>query len=214
MIQIDDAGSGSLVGGTCIGVLRKETGEYYYEIIPVHLFNEDNFKNKLYIYYTTKIVKNAFKKLSVDASEEINICQGYMFEDTRKYLKRKSYDYSNLKIEEPLQSLIEKTFEEYTINLGLPRDFITYTKYPFHFHRLLKWVYADYNSRIELCKTGWKSWHKYSNIEVESYYDKLLKSNFICLRCGRKIPDNSSVKVIKFYSNRTNYVYIHRSCGK
>ncbi len=214
MIQIDDAGSGSLVGGTCIGVLREETGEYYYEIIPVHLFNEDNFKNKLYIYYTTKIVKNAFKKLSVDASEEINICQGYMFEDTRKYLKRKAYDYSNLKIEEPLQSLIEKTFEEYTINLGLPRDFIMYTKYPFHFHRLLKWVYADYNSRIELCKTGWKSWHKYSNIEVDTYYDKLLKSNFICLKCGRKIPDNSSVKVIKFYSNRVNYVYVHKNCGK
>lgn len=214
MIQIDDAGSGSLVGGTCIGVLREETGEYYYEIIPVHLFNEDNFKNKLYIYYTTKIVKNAFKKLLVDASEEINICQGYMFEDTRKYLKRKAYDYSNLKIEEPLQSLIEKTFEEYTINLGLPRDFITYTKYPFHFHRLLKWVYADYNSRIELCKTGWKSWHKYSNIAVDTYYDKLLKSNFICLKCGRKIPDNSSVKVIKFYSNRVNYVYVHKNCGK
>lgn len=214
MIQIDDAGSGSLVGGTCIGVLREETGEYYYEIIPVHLFNEDNFKNKLYIYYTTKIIKNAFKKLSVDATEEINICQGYMFEDTRKYLKRKAYYYSNLKIEEPLQSLIEKTFEEYTINLGLPRDFIAYTKYPFHFHRLLKWVYADYSSRIELCKTGWKSWHKYSNIAVETYYDKLLKSNFICLKCGKKIPDNSSVKVIKFYSNRTNYVYIHKSCGK
>lgn len=212
MIQIDDAGSGSLVGGTCIGVLRKETGEYIYEIIPVHLFNEANFKNKMYIYYTTEIVKDALKKLTTTKKEKIHICQGYMFEDARKFLTKENYNFSSSKIEEPLQSLIEKTFENYTISLGLPRDFITYTKYPFHFHRLLKWVYADYNNRISLCKTGWKSWHKYSNIAVEVYYDKLLKSNFTCLRCGRKIPDNSSVKVIKFFSNRDNYVYVHKHC--
>jgi hypothetical protein len=212
MIQIDDAGSGSLVGGTCIGILRKETGEYHYRIIPVHLFNEANFKNKTYIYYTTEVVKNALKKLSVRKKEEILICQGYMFEDTRKFLAREKYSFSNSKIEDPLQSLIEKTFENYTISLGLPRDFISYTKYPFHFHRLLKWVYADYDNRIKLCKTGWKSWQKYRIINVEVYYDKLLKSNFICLRCGKKIPDNSSVKVIKFFSNRQNYVYLHKHC--
>jgi hypothetical protein len=212
MIQIDDAGSGSLVGGTCIGVLRKETGEYYYEIIPVHLFNETNFKNKMYIYYTTEIVKHAFKNLSVKEREQIYICQGYMFDDARKFLAQTKYKFKSSKIEEPLQSRIEKTFEDYAISLGLPRDFITYTKYPFHFHRLLKWVYADYDNRIMLCKTGWKSWHKYSNIDVEEYYDKLLKSNFICLKCGRKIADNSSVKVIKFFSNRDNYVYVHKHC--
>lgn len=213
MIQIDDAGSGSLVGGTCIGALRKETGEYYYEIIPVHFFNEDNFKNKRYIYYTTEIVKNALKKLSVKKKEKIYICQGYMFEDARKYLGQVNYNYINSKIEEPLQSLIEKTFENYAISLGLPRDFLAYTKYPFHFHRLLKWVYADYGNRIKLCKTGWKSWRKYGNINVEVYCDKLLNSNYVCLKCGRKIPDNSTVRVIKFFSNRCNYVYIHKDCN-
>ena len=142
MIQIDDAGSGSLVGGTCIGILRKETGEYYYEILPVQLFNETNFKNKSYIYYTTNAVKNAFEKLSVKKGERIYVCQGYMFEDTRRFLVRSGYTFTNSKIEEPLQSLIEKTFENYTISLGLPRGFIAYTKYPFHFHRLLKWVYV------------------------------------------------------------------------
>lgn len=212
MIQIDDAGSGSLVGGTCIGVLRKETGEYYYEVIPVYLFNEVNFKNKMYIYYTTEIVKNALKMLSVSKKERVYMCQGYMFEDAKKFLAKENYNFTNSKIDEPLQSLVEKTFENYTISLGLPRDFITYTKYPFHFHRLLKWVYADYDNRTKLCKTGWKSWHRYSNIDVEIYFDKLLKSNFVCLKCGKKIADNSGVKVIKFFSNRHNYVYVHKQC--
>lgn len=212
MIQIDDAGSGSLVGGTCIGILRKETGEFYHEILPIQLFKDANFINKVYVYYTTKIVMNALRRLHMKKNEKILICQGYMFEDTRKYLAQNNYNFSSSKIEDPLQSLIEKTFEDYTVSLGLPREFIAYTKYPFHFHRLLKWVYADYDNRVILCKTGWKSWQKYSDIKVEVYYDRILKSNYVCLRCGKKISDNSNVKVIKFYSNRYNYVYVHKHC--
>ena len=34
MIQIDDSGSGSLIGGTCIGAIRVETGDYAYDFIP------------------------------------------------------------------------------------------------------------------------------------------------------------------------------------
>ncbi|HCJ56803.1 MAG TPA: hypothetical protein DHV55_05190, partial [Clostridiaceae bacterium] len=70
MIQIDDAGSGSLIGGTCIGALRCETGEYYYEIIPPILYDKTNFKNKSYLYYTTQIVKNALEILQVNENEE------------------------------------------------------------------------------------------------------------------------------------------------
>ena len=212
MIQIDDAGSGSLVGGTCIGVLRSETGEFFYEVIPVHLFNHVNFKSKAYIYYTTEVIKHAIEKLSIDKKEKIQICRGYMFEDARKYLAEEGFCFENSKIDEPLQSLIEKTFEDYAVSLGLPWDFISYTKYPFHFHRLLKWVYADYDNRVGLCKTGWKSWQKYGGIKAEFYCDKLLKSSFVCLKCGKRIPDNSEVKVIKFFSNRFNYVYVHKKC--
>lgn len=214
MIQIDDAGSGSLVGGTCIGAIRSETKEFYYEIIPVRLFDKNNFKKKIYIYYTTDIVKNALQKLKVGKEEKICICRGYIFEDARRYLEKNNYNYCNSKIEEPLQSLIEKTFEEYAISLGLPREFISYTKYPFHLQRLLKWVYADYEKRVKLCKTGWKSWNKYSNADTVVYFDKLLKSNYVCLKCGKKIEDNTHVKVIRFRSNRDNYVYVHKNCKK
>ncbi|MFZ5351922.1 MAG: hypothetical protein ACOZCL_04250 [Bacillota bacterium] len=213
MIQIDDAGSGSLIGGTCIGVLRQDTNEYHYEIVPVKYYNKANFAKKLYIYYTTDVVKNALTKLNASKEEPIFICQGYMFEDARKYLHDNGYKYYSTKIGDPLQTLVEKTFEEYTFSLGLPRDFILYTKYPFHFHRLLKWVYADYHNRVSLCKTGWKSWEKYSNLSKQIYYDKVLKSNYICLKCGKKIANNSDVKVIKFYSNQLHHVYIHRNCN-
>ena len=65
MIQIDDAGSGSFVGGTCIGVYRPETNEYYFDIIPVELYNEENMPKKLYLDAVTDIVRKAFDLLYV-----------------------------------------------------------------------------------------------------------------------------------------------------
>jgi hypothetical protein len=212
MIQIDDAGSGSLIGGTCIAALRTETGDFYNEIIPVNLFNKENFKDKSYIYYTTEIIARAIKNLEISKDEPICICQGYIFEDARSYLKKNDYNFSKGKIVDPLQTLVEKTFEEYTISLGLPREFISYTKFPFHLHRILRWVYADYNKRVPLCKTGWKSWNKYCSLPTQTYYDKIMRSNYTCLKCGQKINDNSSVKVMRFIIDKPNYVYLHKHC--
>lgn len=85
MIQIDDAGSGSLVGGTLIGAIRVETKEYYGDLIPIKLYNEKYFKKKLYLEYTNRIIKDAINQLKIGKNEQINICQGYMFDNVRKY---------------------------------------------------------------------------------------------------------------------------------
>lgn len=212
MIQIDDAGSGSLIGGTCIGVIRVETNEFYYEFIPIKFYSKENFSKKLYLDYVVVIVKRLLKKLNVNKKEPIEVCQGYMFDKLRKWLKKENYNYISTKIGDPLQTKIEYTFEEYAISLGLPRDFIAYTKYPFHFHRLLKWVYADYENRKKLCKTGWKSWNKYENIKTKIEFDFLDKSKYICLKCGKPILNNCKVKKIKYISNRPTVIYIHYNC--
>lgn len=212
MIQIDDAGSGSLVGGTYIGLLRIETGEHYFGIIPLKFYNECNFKKKLYLQYACKIVDDGIKKIKLGDREKVQICQGYMFDEVRKYLSVNNIDFDSVKIGEPLQTIIEKAFENYTISLGLPDNFIKYTKYPFHFHRLLRWVYADYYNRKKLCKTGWKSWQKYGHLNVEKYSDILYNKNYYCLKCGRKILQASPVNVIKYFSNMPNTIYIHKRC--
>lgn len=212
MIQIDDAGSGSLIGGTCIGVLRKETMEYYYEIIPIELYRDSSFNKKKYLDYVVIIVSNLLRKLNVDTTEEIQICRGYMFDNLRKWLSRENYNYLSCKIEEPLQSIIESTFENYCLSLGLFKNYIRFNKYPFHFHTILKWVYADYEKRKDLCKTGWKSWRKYGNLKPSIYETIALKSNIICLKCGKEIKRNSKVKAITYISNRKTTIIIHDNC--
>lgn len=212
MIEIDDAGSGSLIGGTCIGILKRETDKFFYEIIPLSLYTPENFSKKLYQDYVIKIAKKAFDKFNVTKNEEIYVCKGYIFDKLREWLKNQSYKYQNTKIQNPLQTLVERTFENYVVSLGLPRDYITYTKYPFHFHKLLKWVYADYENRANLCKTGWRSWQKYGNLPVNVSYGYLENSKFYCLKCGKKIPDKSFVKILTYKSNRNNTIYIHDRC--
>ena len=71
MIQIDDAGSGSLVGGTCIAALRIETGEYKYDFIPVSLYQNGNFYRKLYLEKSKEIVISLLKELKVSKDEEM-----------------------------------------------------------------------------------------------------------------------------------------------
>jgi len=212
VIQIDDAGSGSLVGGTCIGALRIETNEYVYDFVPVSLYQNGNFRTKKYLKKTESIVLELLKKLNASKEEKILICQGYMFDSARKALKKYGYNFISGKIEDPLQSLIEETFRNYTLELGVPPQYVKYTKYPLHFHRILRWVYANYQERYKLCKTDWKSWNKYGNLEVKISYDILYKKNYTCLRCGKKITPGIKVKVLEYVSNCPNTIYLHDKC--
>lgn len=212
MIQIDDAGSGSFVGGTCIGLYRPETNEYYFDIIPVSLYSRENFRKKYYLDFVVDIVVDGFKALDVGLDETIEICRGYMFDKLKHWLTEKGYFWYGTHITGHFQDLVEKNFELYTIKLGLPESYIKYTRYPFHFHKLLKWVYADFDNRIGLCKVGWKSWAEVENNKPIESVATIDSSNFSCMYCGKRIRKGSRVRVITFITNRENSVYLHLKC--
>jgi len=212
MIQIDDAGSGSFVGGTCIGVYRPETNEYFFEIIPVELYNKENFKYKYYLDEVVNIVSDAFKAMNVSKNETIEICRGYMFEKLRKWLDNQGYCWYMTQISGRVQEIVEKNYTLYAIKLGIPKAYIQYTKYPFHFHKLLRWVFADFDNRINMCKTGWQSWNKYEHIKPTLSYDIMKQPNIFCLKCGKRIKKGSNIKVLSFTSIREQFIYLHENC--
>jgi len=123
VIQIDDAGSGSLVGGTCIGVMRVETNEYHYDIIPLECYTKDNFSNKLYMKKATEIAVKYLNMMNVGKKEEICVCRGYMFDCLRDYLKTNGYNYKSTKILNPLQDKIEKLLKITLYHWGFLKDF-------------------------------------------------------------------------------------------
>lgn len=212
MLQIDDAGSGSFVGGTCIGIYRPETNEYFFDIIPVEFYNKENFRKKIYLDEVVNIASRAIKSFEPARGEVIEICRGYMFERLKYWLDDNGYRWYSTQITGRIQEIVEKSFELYTERLGLPWQYIKYTRYPFHFHKLLRWVYADFDNRIKLCKVGWKSWQKIEGTVPEITQACMCTSSFACMKCGRYIKPRSEVKVIRFVSNREHYVYLHEKC--
>lgn len=135
-----------------------------------------------------------------------------MFDRLRPWLDQNCYHWKSTQITGTLQDNVEKTFERYTVSLGFPKQYITYTKYPFHFHRILRWVYADYDNRVKLCKVGWKSWEKYGGLPVEITYETMPDKAYNCLKCGNILEPNSNVKVLKYMSNKLNTIYLHEDC--
>jgi hypothetical protein len=212
LIEIDDAGSGSLVGQTCIGVLRKETGKYLCGFIDLKYYQPESFKQKAYLREVINITKNIFEKLKVPKKEPIIICQGYIFDLLREWLTIQGYNWRSGKIEGLLQQKVESSFASHAISLGLPENYIKYTRFPFHFHRLLKWVYADYKNRSNYCKKGWPSWQRYGYLHLDISYGILRNYHYYCLKCGKKILPKSEVKIIKYVSNRPTTLYLHKDC--
>jgi len=212
MIEIDDAGSGSLIGGTVIGIFRKETGEYYSELIPLKYFQHPLFAQKRYQEYVITIMERAIRRLQISKTEPVCLCRGYIFDQLRHWLSGEGFSWQNTKIIGSLQNRVENSFNQYIISLGLPKNFLLHARYAFGFHRLFKWVMADFPERASLCKTGWKSWQKWSATPVKTLPGKAPHHEY-CLRCGRKINANEAITVLQYETNRLWSLHLHRHCG-
>lgn len=164
-IQIDDQGWGTPVGGVGIIILRKETEEIYYDIVPIEHFNLENFKKKTYLNSARDIVKKGFIKLNIPKDEEIEICSGCIHDRTAEWLKDEGYRFKVTKIDGGAQKKGEEMFIEYLRSLGIPNPPAiveeTVEEYKTQFFYLVDWVRIDPEGRKPLCKTGWKYFIKF-----------------------------------------------------
>jgi hypothetical protein len=71
VIEIDDSGTGDLVGNAFIGLLRKETGELSFRTLPVELFQGANWMNKMPIKFTLTLVKDGLKEMNFNKEKEL-----------------------------------------------------------------------------------------------------------------------------------------------
>lgn len=166
-IQIDDQGWGTPVGGVGIIILRKETGETHYDVIPVEKFKVETFKKKKYLIAARNIVEQGFIKLRVSKDEEIEICSGCVHDKTAEWLENEGYKFTVMKIDGIAQQKGEQLFIEYLRGLGVPNPPLiveeTVDEYKAQFFYLMDWVRKDPQGRAHLCKTGWKYFIKLFN---------------------------------------------------
>ena len=150
-IQIDDQGWGTPVGGVGIIVLRKETGEIHYDIIPIECFSPDSFKKKTYLAGARDIVERGFIKLKVPKNEEIEICSGCIHDKTAQWLKDEGYKFTVMKIDGLAQQIGEKLFIDYLRGLGVPNPpqivLETVDEYKAQFFYLVDWLRKEPQAR-------------------------------------------------------------------
>jgi len=92
-IEIDDAGTGDLVGDAFIGFRDTKSGKIIFKSIPIDLYNEENKDEDLQKKYIVKLVIKALKELNHSKGDRILLCRGSCFDLVREYFKENAIYY-------------------------------------------------------------------------------------------------------------------------
>jgi hypothetical protein len=159
VVQIDDAGIGSPVGGAVIGTLDVGTSAFLYDMIGVEYFQDGKYAAREYQNRTVEIVSGLFDEAGVAReTHRIEICSGHIFDRVRTWLDDEGYSWQSAKIEDPLQFLIENSFSDYLVSIGVPEKIRKIEVGRDQFMYLFNWVKEDPDARVRYCKTNGSKW--------------------------------------------------------
>lgn len=166
MIQVDDSGWGSLLGGVMIGMYNTDNKKFKAKLIPVSYFQGEAFKKKKYLDQAIKIVLMYWPELG--DTEYFEICRGYALDGVYEFLATNLGDrkISRVEIKDPLQSMLEERFAKSLERVGVPQR--TDGAHCLSFDNQLSWV-KENPKRVKYVKTGWKSWKEKYEQEIRSH---------------------------------------------
>lgn len=165
MIQIDDAGWGSLLGSTIIGAYRVETAEFMWEELPIAAFQGTAFARKAYLEEAVLAARLALQRLAATPEEKIECCSGYVLAAVRDDLHTQGYAVQVVRVVGPLQEKIEAAFRECLRRLGFECTAEVQAAPGKLFYQALKWLKGG---NVDACmavaererwaKTGWATY--------------------------------------------------------
>ncbi|HMK46338.1 MAG TPA: hypothetical protein VK436_06895 [Methanocella sp.] len=159
VVQIDDAGIGSPVGGAAIGAYEVESTAFKYGMIDVEYFQDGKYSGKQYQKRTVEIIDNLFREMDVaKETYRIEICTGHIFDNVRTWLNEEGFAWKPVKIENPLQFFIEDAFSDYLVSIGVPERIRQVEVGRDQFMYLFNWVKEDPETRVRYCKTSGNKW--------------------------------------------------------
>jgi hypothetical protein len=183
-IEIDDSGTGDLVGDAFIGFHVVETGKIIFRGIPVGLYNEENHKNRKSFEYILEIVKDGLKALNFNkTSDKVQICRGSCFNLVREWFDEVGITHEPTIVEGKLQDAVEGRLVDHLQKLGVNSPKLTKEAGFQRYFVLFNWVVRDFPERERYVKTGFPTWNKkWRKIAMKRYYSYKKKN-----RSGRKV---------------------------
>lgn len=166
MIQIDDAGWGSLIGPTVIGVYDTERGRFAFRALPMHVFQGEAFRNKAYLEAAKDAVREALAELGVELRGlRVEVCTGYVLSRVRSWLAAQGCSVHPVRIGEPLQTLVETAFLQLLQRIDYPARPEVMSDPKRSFYDALRWLKGGNPAALRVipererwAKTGWKSY--------------------------------------------------------
>lgn len=160
-IEIDDSGTGDLVGDAFIGFHVIETGEIIFRGIPVGMYNKENHENRQSFTCILEKVKSGLKALNFNKERDtIQICRGNCFDLVREWFDEEGIKHEPAIVEGKLQDAVEGRFIDHLRKLGVRSPNLTIEAGIKRFFILFNWVSRDLSSREKYVKTGFPSWEK------------------------------------------------------
>lgn len=173
-IEIDDSGTGDLVGDAFIGFYRKDINKIFFKNLPVELFKGENWSNKIPLKKTVELVKQGLEELKFDKNKEkVLLCRGNIFDEVRAYFIEEGILYEDAIIEGKLQDAVEQRLVKHLRNdLGIRSKKLTTKSGAKRYFVLFNWVSYDFYKREKYVKSGFKKWNTlWRERAIEKYED-------------------------------------------
>lgn len=175
-IEIDDAGTGDLVGDVFIGFRDTENGKIMFQSVPVGLYNEDNRDDDRPKKHIVKVVIKALRALNHSKEDRILLCRGNCFDLVREYFNENDIYYEPAIIEGELQEVVEGRFIQHLRSLGISSRNLTIESGIKRFFISFNWVCQNFPNRERFVKTGFPSWKKKWRKIAMKRYEKYQKN--------------------------------------
>ncbi len=160
-IEIDDSGTGDLVGDAFIGFHVLETGNIIFRGIPVGMYNEKNHKEKKSFKHILKVVKDGLEALNFSKKNDVvQICRGNCFDLVREWFDEEGINHEPAIIEGKLQDAVEGRLISHLRKLGVRSPNLTTEAGAKRYFVLFNWVTRDFPFREKFVKTGFPTWNK------------------------------------------------------
>lgn len=176
-IEIDDSGTGDIIGSAFILFWRRETNTLVKKEVPLKLYQSPDF-NKLTKEYIKDLFIETFKEMNIPKTEDIYLCTGNCFDIARVFLKEEGYNFHDAKIEGYLQDLVEQTYLDHIIKeYNVPAHRVSLESGAKRFFSLFHWVYQDFPRRKAFVKSGFPKWKTKWEIEAKNKWMLEMVSN-------------------------------------
>ena len=171
-IEIDDAGTGDLVGDAFIGFRDTETGNIIFQSVHVGLYNEDNKNDDKPKKQIVKLVIKGLRALNHSKDDRILLCRGNCFDLVREYFDENNIYYEPAIVEGELQDAVEGRYIQHVRKLGITSRKLTKDSGIQRYFIQFNWVCQDFPNRERFVKTGFPSWKKKWRKIAEKRYKK------------------------------------------